>query len=134
MRAAKRYYSDQFQQVFGLPLEQGWQDWIAFEREFQRRNLAEVRKFPITPHRDLAASAVGSISRMYFDESSGILYGAFRYPGIIEHVGALNTRDGSVRRLADIKRRDAIPRHVVRLRPGERDGSSIPTTTLRCAI
>jgi len=99
-----RYYYDQFQQVFGLPLEQAWADWIAFEREFQRRNLEEVRINPITPHRKLAASAVGSISRMYYDESSGNIYGAFRYPGVVEHVGALNTRDGSHRRLADVKR------------------------------
>ncbi|TAK50400.1 MAG: hypothetical protein EPO27_04600 [Betaproteobacteria bacterium] len=101
---SKRYYADQFRHVFGITLEEGWQNWIAFEREFQRRNLAEVRKFPITPHHKLAASAVGSISRMYYDEASGVLYAAFRYPGVVEHVGALNTRDGGLRRLADIKR------------------------------
>jgi hypothetical protein len=99
-----RYYSDQFQQVFGIPLEQGWRDWIVFEHEFQERNLAEVRKHPITPHHKLVASAVGSISRMYYDEATGIIYAAFRYPGVVEHVGALNTRDGSLKRLADIKR------------------------------
>jgi len=99
-----RYYSDQFQQVFGLPLEDAWQKWIAFEREFQRRNLEEVRKHPITPHRTLAGSAVGSISRMFYDEKTGMLYAAFRYPGVVEHVGALNTRDGTFRRLSDIKR------------------------------
>jgi hypothetical protein len=101
---SERYFYDQFQHVFGTPLEQAWQEWIAFEHEFQRRNLEEVRKYPITSHRKLAASAVGSISRMYYDESSGIIYGAFRYPGVVEHVGALNTRDGSHQRLADIKR------------------------------
>ncbi len=99
-----RYYADQFQQVFGLPLEQAWRDWTAFEQEFQRKNLAEVRKFPITPHRDLAGSPVGSVSRTYYDEKTGTLYGGFRYPGVVEYIGALNTRDGSVRRLADIKR------------------------------
>ncbi len=101
--ASKRYYADQFEHVFGMSVEKAWQDWIAFENEFQRRNLDEVRRYPITPHRSLVASAMGSISRMYFDEPSGTLYGAFRYPGVIEHVGALNTRDGSVRRVADIK-------------------------------
>ena len=30
--------------------------------------------------------------------------GLSAYPGTVEHVGAVNTRDGSVRRLADIKR------------------------------
>ena len=100
---SERYYADQFRQVFGLPLEKAWQDWIGFEHEFQRRNLAEVRKFPITPHRQLAAKALGSVSRLHYDEPTGILYGAFRYPGVVEHVGALDTRDGSVRRLADVK-------------------------------
>ena len=101
--ASVRYYADQFQVVFGLPLEEAWEHWVAFEHEFQRRNLGEVRKFPITPKRQLVASALGSVSRMHYDEATGILYGAFRYPGVVEHVGALNTRDGSVRRLADIK-------------------------------
>src|SRR5512135_207154 len=33
-----------------------------------------------------------------------MLYGGFRYPGTVEYIGALNTRDGSIKRLADIKR------------------------------
>ena len=99
-----RYYADQFQQVFGIPIEQGWRDWIAFERKFQHKNLAEVRKHPITPHAKLAGSAVGSISRMVYDEAAGNIYAAFRTPGVVEHVGAINIRDGSHRQLADIKR------------------------------
>jgi hypothetical protein len=101
---SERNYADQFQKVFGVPLEQAWQDWVVFERDFQRRNLEEVRQNPITPHRKLAASAIGSISRMYYDESNGVIYAGFRYTGVVEHIGALNVRDGSVRRLADIKR------------------------------
>ncbi len=99
-----RYYSDQFEQVFGLPLEKAWADWIAFEHEFQRSNLAEVRKYPITPDRKLVNSTLGSVSRTYYDEATGILYGAFRSPGVIEYVGALDTHDGSIRHLADIER------------------------------
>jgi hypothetical protein len=100
---SKRYYADQFQQVFGIPLERAWQDWIAFEHEFQRRNLAEVRKFPLTPYHTLVGHTLGSVSRMYYEEANGTLYAAIRYPGVLEHVAALNTRDGSIRRLADIK-------------------------------
>jgi len=100
---SKRYYADNFRRVFGITLEEGWQDWIAFEREFQKRNLEEVRKYAVTPHRDLLPRAVGSVSRAYYEESTGILYGGFRYPGVLEHVGALDTRTGEVRRLTDIK-------------------------------
>jgi hypothetical protein len=101
---SKRYYSDSFAQVFGIPLEQAWNDWIAFEHSFQNRNLELVREHPITPYHQLAASAVGSISRMFYDEASGNIYAAFRYPGVVEHVGALNIHDGTHKRLADIKR------------------------------
>ena len=31
----------------------GLADWVAFEHEFQRKNLAEIRKHPITPYRRL---------------------------------------------------------------------------------
>lgn len=98
---SRRHYADQFEHVFGLTLERAWQDWIAFEREFQLRNLESLRRHPITPHQPLVATAVGSTSRAYYD--NGVLYGAFDYPGIVAHVGALDTRDGSVRRLADLK-------------------------------
>lgn len=101
---SQRHYADQFQHVFGFPLEQGWNEWIGFEHEFQRGNLAKVRQHPITPHRVLPGAAMGSISRTHYDEATGILYGAFRSPGVLEHIGALNTRDGSYRNLGDIKR------------------------------
>ncbi len=101
---SKRYYADQFEHVFGLPLEQAWQDWIRFEHRFQEANLAEVRKYPITPHRNLVSNSLGSVSRTYYDEKSGMLYGGFRYPGTVEFVGALDTRTGQMRQLAEIKR------------------------------
>ena len=101
---SQRHYADQFQQVFGVPLEKGWQDWIGFERDFQQRNLTQVREHPITPQRNLVGAAMGSISRTFYDEASGILYGAFRMAGVVEHIGALNTRDGSYRNIVDIKR------------------------------
>ena len=101
---SKRNYYDQFQHVFGLSLETAWQQWIAFEHEFQNRNLALVREHPATPYRRLPGDAIGSISRVFFDEKTATLYGGFRYPGFVEHIGAVDTRTGRVRRLADIKR------------------------------
>ena len=98
---SKRHYADQFEHVFGLTLERAWQDWIAFERDFQAKNLGQVRQQAVTAHRQLVPTAVGSSSRMYYD--NGILYGAFDYQGVVAHIGALDTRTGAVRRLADVK-------------------------------
>jgi hypothetical protein len=99
-----RHYADQFRLVFGIPLEDAWQQWIAYERDFQRANLAAIRRFPVTPHRKLTDRPLGSISRVHFDEATGELYGGFRRPGAPDHVGAVNTRDGTVRQLAEIKK------------------------------
>jgi hypothetical protein len=101
---SERHYVAQFRKVFGIELDEAWRRWIEFEQEFQRRNLAEIRKYPITPHRKLVDRPMGSISRVYFDESEGKLYGGFRMPGTIDYVSALDTRTGVVTQLADIKR------------------------------
>jgi len=100
---SERYYADRFQQVFGTSLDAAWQEWIAFEHDFQRRNLAELRKYPITPYHTLVPQAVGSMSRTYYDQSTNEILAAFTYPGVVPHVGALSLKDGSTRRLADIK-------------------------------
>jgi len=100
---SKRHWADNFAHVYGMPIETAWQQWIAFEREFQAKNLAQVREHPITPHRDLVKTAVGSASRAYFDAARGKLYAAFDYPGIVAHVGELDIASGSVRRIADVK-------------------------------
>ncbi len=100
---SKGYYAAQFEHVFGVSLNRAWADWVEFEHQFQERNLAEVRRQPVTTYRDLVPHAVGSVSRAFFEESTGLLYGGFRYPGVVEHIGALDTRTGEVRRLTDIK-------------------------------
>jgi hypothetical protein len=100
---SERYYADQFEQVFGRELDDVWLDWIAWETEFQTENLDRVQQFPITEDRALTAQALGSVSRAYMDPDSGDLIGAFRYPGVVAHIGRLSPDDGSIERLVDIK-------------------------------
>jgi hypothetical protein len=100
---SRRNNAAQFEQVFGKPLDQAWQEWIAWEHEFQTRNLAAIRQFPTTPVRDLSGQALGSVSRAYFDPASGRLFAGIRYPGVVAHIGAISVADGSVSRLEDIK-------------------------------
>lgn len=100
---SQRHYADQFQQVFGFSLDEAWQRWIADERSFQQRNLQRVRQQPITPQKNLAAQPLGSVSRAFYDEASSTLLAAVRYPGVVEHIAALDTKSGAIKRLADIK-------------------------------
>ena len=100
---SERSYSDQFQKVYGLTLDQAWQNWIDFEHEFQNTNLESVRQFPTTKYENLSHDAMGSVSRSYLDRDTNKLYGAVRYPGIVAHIASLSLDDGSVERLEDVK-------------------------------
>jgi hypothetical protein len=97
------YYSVQFEHVFGKPLNAAWADWIRWEHGFQETNLQALRAYPETAVTPVAPRALGSISRTFIDPRTGNLIGAFRYPGVIAHLGMLEPGTGAVRRLTDIK-------------------------------
>lgn len=100
---SKRYYSKQFEHVFGMPLEQAWAEWIAFEKEFQQANLEAIRQYPVTPYRDITEQGLGSVSRAYLDPDKHTLYAGLRYPGVVAHLAGVSLEDGSMQRLHDIK-------------------------------
>ncbi len=100
---SKRYYADQFTHVFGMSLDQGWQQWVKWEHKFQEKNLAAINQYPTTPYHDLSHRALGSISTAYYDPSDHRLYAAFNYPGTVAYLGWIDTRDGSVHKLIDVK-------------------------------
>jgi hypothetical protein len=98
-----RYYSTQFERVFGKPLSAAWQDWIQWEKNFQRQNLAEVQKFAATPTQRLTTRTLGSVSRSFYDPRTQSLIAGFRYVGQIAHLGVLSLQSGEVRHLTNIK-------------------------------
>lgn len=100
---SKAYYSSQFKHVFGKSLSAAWDDWIAFEQDFQRQNLAEVNKFPTTEAERLSRRALGSTSRVWYNAERNSLIGGFRYPGVVGFVGELDLDDSRLHHLKDIK-------------------------------
>jgi hypothetical protein len=97
------YYSSQFKHVFGTSLDAAWASWVADEREFQRRNLDAIRTYPPTTYADVTSRALGSVSRAYYDPADQKIYGAFNYPGVLSHVGAIATGTGAIEKIVDIK-------------------------------
>jgi hypothetical protein len=100
---SRGYYSRQFQQVYGMPLEDAWRRWTVDEVVFQQENLDAIRTHPITPHRDVTGHALGSVSRPWYDRAERKVYAAFNYPGVVAHVGSIALDTGEVSRLVDIK-------------------------------
>lgn len=100
---SKAYYSKQFKHVFGKSLTDAWGDWILSEKSFQQENLKRVNAFPVTETTPLAPRAVGSVSRAFVNSSGDGLIGAFRYPGVVAHVGEMSLETGRIRKLEDVK-------------------------------
>jgi hypothetical protein len=100
---SERYYASQFRQVFGKDLEAAWRDWVEFEKTFQAANLESVRQVPLTAFQPLVDQPLGSVSRSFYDAGNNTMVGAFRYPGVVAHVGVMSLDDGNIRRLVDVK-------------------------------
>lgn len=100
---SRRYYDDQFEQVFGMSLDEAWHNWIEWEHGFQEKNLAAIRQFPTTDYRVVSDRTLGSVSRAFLDEKDNRLLAGIRYPGIVAHIAGISLTDGSVEHLTDIK-------------------------------
>jgi hypothetical protein len=99
---SKRYFSAQFRQVFGRPLAEEWQRWIAWEREWQAQNLRAVRTHPTTQTRPLTTRILGSASRAYYDSVGGDLLVAIRYPGQEAQIVRIDVATGDFTRISDL--------------------------------
>jgi len=100
---SERYYAAQFRKVFGKALEDAWDDWIVFEHEYQSKNLEAVRQNPLTVTEPLTRQGLGSVSRAYVDPRRNSIVAAFRYPGVVAHLGEFFLADHTTRRITDIK-------------------------------
>ena len=99
---SKPFYASQFAHVFGKPLDAVWNDWIGFERTFQKENLAALARYPLTEVRHLSSRGLGSMSRGFVDDRTNSLVAAFRYPGRIGFLGRMDLATGKVTPLTDL--------------------------------
>jgi hypothetical protein len=100
---SKAFYAAQFKHVFGRRLDDVWNDWIAFEHDYQKANLAKLAQYPLTPTTPLAPHGLGSMSRGYVDHKTNSLIAAFRYPGTIGFIGRMDLATGKLTKLQEIK-------------------------------
>lgn len=101
-KGSKRYFASQFRHVFGRSLEDEWSRWIAWERDWQRENLAGIRHHPTTKARHLTNRVLGSVSRAWYDSATASILVAVRYPGQEAHIASIEITSGRFTRVLDI--------------------------------
>jgi hypothetical protein len=99
---SKRYFATQFKKAYGVSLDDEWSRWIEWEHQWQKTNLDSVRLYPTTPERPILQRALGSVSRAFYDSTSGKLYTAINYPGQLSHIAAIDIDNGTIKKICDV--------------------------------
>jgi hypothetical protein len=99
---SKKYFATQFQNVFGLSLDQAWGEWIAWEHDWQKANLALIRQYPVTPLTPVNHEVLGSVSRSFYDADRHLLYAAINRPAKKAEIVAINVDSGAITPLTDV--------------------------------
>jgi hypothetical protein len=99
---SKRYFASQFEKVFGTPLDDEWQRWIAWEQEWQKGNLARIRQYPVTPETRINREILGSVSRSFYDPERKLLYAAINRPARPAQIVAIDVESGRMTPLTDV--------------------------------
>lgn len=102
-KGSKAYFATQFSKVYGVPLDDEWSQWIRWERQWQQANLDSIRLNPTTPYRPISKTALGSVSRTFYDSANGNLYAALLYPGQVAHIAAINIKSGVIDKICEVK-------------------------------
>ena len=101
-QGSKAYFASEFRQVYGRSLEDEWSRWIAWERDWQRANLASIRRHPTTVSRPLTDRALGSVSRAYYDSTNRGIYVAVRYPGQEAYIASIDVASGRIHKVHEV--------------------------------
>lgn len=98
-----RFYAAQFKKIYSRPIDEEWDNWIEWEKEFQKKNLALISKYPLTEYSDITLQSFGSVSRAFYDKEKRQLIAAVNYPGDLAHIISLNIDSGASERLAEVE-------------------------------
>lgn len=97
------YFANDFERVYGTSIEDKWDEWIEWEKSFQKKNIDKISKNPLTNFKKISNDALGSISKPFLDKEQQKIFLAINYPGQVAHIASLDLKTGKTEKLVDIK-------------------------------
>ena len=69
-------FVNKFERVYGFEFDQAWNDFINFEKEFQKENIKRIESAELTPLRSLRKNPIGWVTEPYFNQAdSSVIFG-----------------------------------------------------------
>ena len=100
---SKRGFASNFKHVFGIQISDAWNSWVEFEKDFQNKNIGNLKLNSITEDELITEKALGGVSYAFYDKKRYKIYVAVNYPGKIPHIASIDLKTGKIERLKDIK-------------------------------
>ncbi|NNK29190.1 MAG: hypothetical protein HKP06_13220, partial [Flavobacteriaceae bacterium] len=100
---SKRGFATSFKHIYGTPISRSWSNWIEFEKDFQNKNIEQLKESKISKDELITDKELGGVSFAYHDKKRDNIYVAVNYPGKIPHIAELDLKTGTIKRLKDIK-------------------------------
>ena len=100
---SKRGFASNFKHVFGINISSAWNNWIDFEKEFQSKNIDNLKTNVLTEDNSVTDKVLGGVSHAYHDKKRNKIYVAINYPGKVPHIASLDLETGKIKNLRDVK-------------------------------
>jgi hypothetical protein len=99
---SEAFYARQFLKVYKKSVQSVWNEWVKWEKQFQEENINLIKAFPITAFNGITSKPLGSVSSYSYNPSTGKLYAAINYPGVISQIAEIDRFTGSIRKIATL--------------------------------
>jgi len=99
---SRRFYASQFRQVYDIRVQDAWNQWISWEHSFQKANIAEITKHPLSRYRPIGHKSLGSVSSQHVDIKAGKMFVAVNYPGKLAHIASIDLRTGEEKKISAV--------------------------------
>lgn len=99
---SKPFYANQFKKIYGKKVVDVWNEWIEWERQFQKENIEQIQEFPLTYFKAITSKSLGGVSNFGYNYSTGKIYAAINYPGAISQIAEIDKLTGKIRKIATL--------------------------------
>ncbi len=100
--SSSRFYADQFENVYGVDVEDEWDNWISFEKEFQMENIKKISKYQPSKFKPITNINLGSVSRSFYNSRERKIITAVNYPNSLAKICAINIDNGKLEKIMDV--------------------------------
>ncbi len=95
-------FKNKFEKIYGITLDKAWNNFAAYEKAFQLRNIKRLKASALTPIRRLSSRPIGWATRPHFDKSDSTIIFGYDGPDHLAGISQLKISNSSFEKLGTL--------------------------------